>query len=149
VSGGIKNINDYVMDLLEFCKNIYNEYEINISLFIDSANLMFKQLVEEYTMTQRYNFIVVEDLPKMKRLMRGNKNKSILQGRVDMNEIMFGSGYHTIDPSCEQLIKAFQEREYDKKGNPADDGSSDVDSIDASDYGWLKEMDLIYDMIMR
>jgi hypothetical protein len=85
----------------------------------------------------------------MKRLKKSNKAKSILQGRVDMNEIMFGSGYHTVDPECKQLIKAYLEREYDKNGNPADDGSSDVDSIDASDYGWLKEMDFIYETIMR
>ena len=61
---------------------------------------------------------------------------------------MFGSGYHTIDPSCTEVIKAFEEREYNKNGEPADDGSSDVDSIDGSDYGWLKEMDLIYEVIM-
>lgn len=148
-TGGIKNINDYVEDLLDFCKHIYAEYHIPITVFIDSANLMFKQLVEEYAMTQEYRYMIIEDLPKMKKLKTANKNKSILQGRVDMNEIMFGSGFHTIDPSCNQLIKAFQEREYDKKGNPADDGSSDVDSIDSSDYGWLKEMDFIYETIMR
>lgn len=149
VTGGIKNINEYVDDFLQFSEEIYAEYHLPITVYVDSANLMFKQLIEEYSMQQRYSFIIVENLPKMKRLKTANKNKSILQGRVDMNEIMFGSGYHTIDPSCKQLIKAFQEREYDKNGNPADDGSSDVDSIDGSDYGWLKEMDLIYDIIMR
>lgn len=149
VSGGIKNINEYVDDLLDFCTRIYAEYHIPITVYIDTANLMFKQLVEEYSMSQEYAFIIIEKLPKMKKLKVANKNKSILQGRVDMNEIMFGSGYHTIDPECEQLIKAFIEREYDKNGNPADDGSSDVDSIDSSDYGWLKQMDFIYEMIMR
>ena len=149
VSGGIKNINDYVQDLLDFCEDIHAEFDMGLTVNIDSANLMFKQLVEEETMSNRYGYIIIENLPKMKRLKGTNRNKSILQGRVDMNEIMFGSGYHTIDPQCTQLIKAFYEREYDKKGNPADDGSSDVDSIDSSDYGWLREMDFIYDMIMR
>jgi len=110
---------------------------------------MFIQLVKEYSYTEKYSYIVLEKLPKMKRVKGANKNKSILQGRVDMNEIMYGSGYHTIDPSCKQLIKGTLEREYNKKGEPADDGSSDVDSIDASDYGWLKEFDFIYDIIMR
>lgn len=149
VTGGIKNINDYVDDFLDFCTQIYAQYHLAITVYIDSANLMFKQLVEEYAMSREYQFIIVENLPKMKRLKGANKTKSILQGRVDMNEIMFGSGFHTIDPSCNQLIKAFLEREYDKNGNPADDGSSDVDSIDSSDYGWLKEMDFIYETIMR
>ena len=149
VSGGIKNINDYVQDLLDFAEEIYKEFGLAITLFIDTANLMFKQLVEEYSMSEKYAFLLVEDLPKMKRLRGVSKSKSILQGRVDMNEIMYGSGYHTIDPSCEQLIKGTFEREYNKKGDPADDGSSDVDSIDASDYGWLREMDFIYDTIMR
>ena len=138
VTGGIKNINDYVSDFLDFATQIYAKYKLPITVFIDSANLMFKQLLEEYSLLEQYKFIIIEPLPKMKRLKGTNKNKSILQGRVDMNEIMYGAGYHT-----------FMEREYNKKGEPADDGSSDVDSIDSSDYGWLKEMDFIYDMIMR
>jgi len=149
VSEGIKTINDYVDDFLEFATTIYARYKLAITVFIDSANLMFKQLIVEYSMTKKYHFLIVEPLPKMKKLKGAKKNKSILQGRVDMNEIMFGSGYHTIDPECKQVIKAFEEREYDKQGNPADNGSSDVDTIDGSDYGWLKEMDFIYDTIMR
>lgn len=149
VSGGIKNINDYVQDLLDYCEEIYDKYELAITVFIDNANLMFIQLFDEAITTQRYHYIIREKLPKMKMLKVSNKNKSILQGRVDFNEIMFGSGYHTIDPSCTEVIKAFEEREYNKKGEPADDGSSDVDTIDGSDYGWLKEMDFIYEMIMR
>jgi PBSX family phage terminase large subunit len=150
VTGGIKNINDYVDDFFDFASMIYAIHKLTIIVYIDSANLMFKQLVEERCFYPEYTYIQVEPLPKMKRLKIANKNKSILQGRVDMNEIMFGSEYHTVDPiECPQLVKAYREREYDKNGNPADDGSSDVDSIDSSDYGWLKEMDFIYDMIMR
>ena len=149
VSGGIKNINEYVNDFFDFASMIYAQHKMAMTVYIDTANLMFKQLIEEIAMSSEYHYVIVDKLPKMKRLKIAKKEKSILQGRVDMNEIMFGSGYHTIDPSCKETIKAFQEREYDKKGNPADDGSSDVDSIDSSDYGWLKEMDLIYDIIMR
>jgi PBSX family phage terminase large subunit len=149
VTGGIKNINEYVDDFLQFASEIYAKYKIPISVYIDTANLMFIQLVEEYSFTNDYGFIVLEKLPKMKRVKGANKAKSILQGRADMNEIKFGSGYTTIDPSCKQLIKAIQEREYNKKGEPADDGSSDVDSIDSYDYTWLKDMDFIYDIIMR
>ena len=149
VTGGIKNINEYVDDFLQFCEQTYAKYKKPITVFIDSANLMFIQLVEEYSYTQKYSYIVLEKLPKMKKLKGAKKEKTILQGRVDMNELKFGSGYTTIDPSCTELIKAIQEREYDKKGNPADDGSSDVDSIDSYDYTWIKDMDFIYDMIMR
>jgi len=149
VTGGIKNINDYVDDFLQFCSEIYARYKIPITVFIDNANLMFIQLVEEYSYTTKYAFIVLEKLPKMKKIKGAKKEKSILQGRADMNELKFGSGYTTIDPSNKQLIKALQEREYNKKGEPADDGSSDVDSIDSYDYTWIKDMDFIYDIIMR
>jgi len=149
ITGGIKNINDYVDDFLQFASEIHARYKKVITVYIDSANLMFKQLVEEYSHSERYAFILVEALPKMKRIKGAKKEKSVLQGRADMNELMFGSGYCTIDPQCTELIKAIQEREYDKKGNPADDGSSDVDSIDSYDYTWLYDMDFIYDMIMR
>ena len=149
VTGGIKNINEYVDDFLEFATLIYAKYKKPLTVYIDTANLMFIQLVEEYAYTNEYSFIVLDKLPKMKKLKTSNKNKSILQGRADMNEIKFGSGYTTIDPSCKELIKALQEREYNKKGEPADDGTSDVDSIDSYDYTWLKDMDFIYDMIMK
>ena len=148
ITGGIKNINEYVQDLLEFARAIYVRHKLPITVYIDSANLMFIQLVEEMSMTNEYRFLIIEKSPKMTKFRHIKKDKSILQGRVDMNEIMYGSGYHTIDPKCKQLIKGTLEREYDKNGNPADDGSSDVDSIDASDYGWLKEGDFIYDTIM-
>lgn len=148
VSGGIKNINDYITDLLNYCEEIHDTYGLPITVYVDTANLMFIQLFDNAILTNKYAYIIREKLPKMKRIKGSSKKKSILQGRADMNNVMFGSGYHTIDPSCKEVIKAFEEREYNKQGDPADDGSSDVDTIDASDYGWLKEMDLIYDIMM-
>ena len=85
----------------------------------------------------------------MKKRKGTKKEKAVLQERIDVTEIMFGANYIHIDPSCKQLIKAISECEYNDKGERADDGRSDIDSIDAFEYTWLEDMDLINDIIMR
>ena len=46
------------------------------------------------------------------------------------------------------VIAAVEQREFNKHGDPADDGRSDVDSIDSDDYTWLEDMDFMYEVIM-
>ena len=43
----INSINDYLRELLQFAKKVYERYGMAISVYIDPANLSFKQLVEE------------------------------------------------------------------------------------------------------
>ena len=47
------------------------------------------------------------------------------------------------------LIKAFYEAEYNKKGDRADDGTSDIDSLDSFEYSWLMDMDFMREIILR
>jgi hypothetical protein len=133
---------------MQFCSEIYAQFNKPITVYTDNNNLFYYREIMDLSYTNKYNFIMVEPLPKMKKLKGSKKEKSILQGRADMNNLMYGAGYKTIDPSCVELIAAIEQREFDKKGNPADDGRSDVDSIDSDDYTWLEDMDFMYDVIM-
>jgi phage terminase large subunit len=138
----IKNINDYVDDFFEFVEKVHRRYGKALEVHIDPANKVFKQLVEERSYD--YNYLIIEEIHKLPR----TKHKSQVQERVDLTEIMFGADFLTIDPSCKELIKAFMEAEYGKDNERADDGRSNIDSLDSAEYSWLNEMEFIEDLIL-
>ena len=141
---GIKTINDYTHDLIQFCQMIYAKTMKNISLYIDPANLTFKQLVEEQTYKIENKFIFVESFLKKS----SDKNKTSVQERIDLTEIMFGSDFVSITPKADKLIAAIEQAEYNNKNERADDGRSDIDSLDSFEYSWLKEKKIIRDIIL-
>ena len=97
-----------------------------------------------------YRFIDMKPLPKMKRRKATKKEKSVIQERGDVTELGFGADYFNVDPvECKQLVKALESAEYNKHGDLADDGRSDIDSIDAFWYSWLEDMDIINDTIVK
>ena len=144
--GDIMSINHYLRALLKFATKIYKKYNMPISVYIDPANLSFKQLVEEESFKTEYSWLMVERLSKRKR---SKTVKSAVQERIDFAEIMFGANYLTIDPSNRKLIKAFHEAEYNKHGDRADDGTSDIDSLDSFEYSWLDNMTFLKDIILK
>jgi phage terminase large subunit len=141
---GIKTINDYTHDLITFCNNIYAKLKKPISVFIDPANLTFKQLVEEQTYLEQNKHIFVESFMKKS----SDKNKTSVQERIDITEIMFGSDFISITPKAQNLIAAIEQAEYGNKNERADDGRSDIDSLDSFEYSWLKEKKVIRDIIL-
>lgn len=148
VSVGVKNINDYVSDFVVFAKQLNKLYPDNVfTVQIDTANKSFYDLVELATM--QLSYILLEPLPKMKKRRTTNKKKSVIQERIDVSEVMFGAGYVSINSECTELIKALEEAEYDKNGDLKDDGTTDIDSIDSWWYSWIKDMDLIWEMIVE
>lgn len=147
---GTKNINAYCSDIMDFCERIYLKHKLPITVFLDTANnTTMGMLLEDEVMTDKYHYVVMGYLNKLKKRKGTNKNKSAIQERIDVLEIMFGSKYINIAPHNKQLIKAIESAEYDKNGNRLDNGTSDIDSLDSLEYSWLMEMDFIYEMIMR
>ena len=140
----IKTINDYRDDLLQFCQEIFAQFRKPIEVHIDPANLSFKHLIEQAVFQNKYKYILVEDIVKRS----SDKNKSSVQERIDLTEIMFGADFLTISPECKGLIKAIEEAEYNDKNERADDGRSDINSLDSFEYSWLKEKKIIKEMIL-
>jgi hypothetical protein len=149
VSVGVKTINDYRDDILNFCHKLFLEHKQIINLYIDSANNTTLGMILKQEIDLHYKFIDMKPLPKMKRRRKTKKEKSVIQERGEVSELAFGAGYFIIDPSLLQLIKALENAEYNKKGDLADDGRSDIDSIDAFWYSWLEDMDIINDTIVK
>jgi PBSX family phage terminase large subunit len=150
VSVGMKTINDYRDDILEFCEKLFNEYKMVIDMYIDSANNTTLGMLLKEQIAIKYRYINMLPLPKMKKRKGTKKEKLVIQERGDVTNIIFGANYCTIDPNeCPQLVKALESAEYNNKGVLADDGRSDIDSVDAFWYSWLADMDIVYDMIVR
>jgi hypothetical protein len=148
-TGGVKNINQYASDVMKFCKYIYKKHSQTVTIMLDTANnTTMGMLLRDYTLTKEFNFVFMGKLNKLKKRKGTNKKKSAIQERIDILEIMFGSNYITINPTCKQLIKAVEQCEYDKNGDRRDDGSSDIDSLDSLEYAYLMEMQLISDIIL-
>lgn len=141
---GIKTINDYRDDLLQFCREIYAEHRKPLTVYIDPANLSYKHLIEEATYKQENRFIIVDNIVKRS----SEKTKSSVQERIDLTEIMFGANFITISPECKGLIEAIESAEYNDKNERADDGRSDINSLDSFEYSWLKEKKTIRDIIL-
>jgi len=150
-SVGINNINDYAKEIMEFCAAIYNRYEMIITLYLDSANnTTMGMLLDDYTYTEEYKFVLMGRLNKLKKRKGTNKKKSAIQERIDVTELMFAAGYLTIDNTedkNEELITAIQEAQY-KNGIRQDDTTTNIDSLDSLEYAWIMEMDFVYDTIM-
>lgn len=144
VSNGVMNINDYAQELMRFCSIVYSKTKIPITVYVDPANLTFIRLVEELSYQNEYSFVIISNITKRS----SNPNKSSIQERVDLTELMFGADFITISPDAEMLIKAYEDAEYDKNGERADDGRSDIDSLDSFEYSWLKEKKLIRELIL-
>ena len=141
---GVKNINQYANDLMQFCSKIYARLNRPVTVFIDPANLTFIKLVEELTYDDRYSFVYLEKITKR----ADDKRKSSIQERIDITELMLGADFVTFAPEAEKLITAFEEAEYNTKSERADDGRSDIDSLDSFEYSWLKEKRFIRDLIL-
>lgn len=141
---GTKNINQYANDLMQFCTQIYSKLNKAVTVFIDPANLTFRRLVEELSYDDRYSFVYLEKITKR----ADDRKKSSIQERIDITELMFGADFVSIDPQAEKLMEAFIEAEYNTKGERADDGRSDIDSLDSFEYSWLREKKFIRDLIL-
>lgn len=142
--GSTKNINDYMNDLLQFCAEIYTQHQQPVTVYIDPANKVFIDLIKEATLNTHYSFIFVDKIIKRS----SEKQKTSIQERIDITELMMSSGFLTIDPTFKELIKAFEEAEYNANHERADDGRSDINSLDAFEYAWLKDKKLIKELIL-
>ena len=149
-SGGIKNINEYAKDIMDFALAVSEEYNMPVTMYLDTANnTTLGMLLEEYTFEEEYKNVLMGYLNKLKKRKGANKKKSAIQERIDMTEIMFGAGYIKIAEHLDHVKKAYDMAEYDKNGDRKDDGTSDIDTLDSIDYAWIMEMDIIHDTILR
>lgn len=73
--------------------------------------------------------------------------KNEIQKRIDMTVALMGLGRLHIHESCIELIEAFETAVY-KNDVRLDNGTSDIDSLDAFEYGIEEDMNYINDVLL-
>lgn len=147
VSTGLKDINDYADDISKFVIRIVEQNPTKrVIVYIDSASKSLYTLV--YKLLRGYR-VTVSKINKSKK-MKSLKNKSALEERIYITNIMLGSGYLYVGDKCQHLIQALETAEYHPDtGIRLDNGTYNIDSIDAFEYSWLEYLLEIYDYIIQ
>lgn len=145
-SQGDFGIIEYADEFFDFMQEFYDEFHRPCKVYVDSAAKHFWSYLRKEQARRGVGHFQIETTDKRKK---NDKYDSALEERIAIANIMFGADFMQIDPSCKHLIKALSECERDKNGDRKDDGTTDMDSIDSWEYAWMKDMQLIIDVILK
>lgn len=131
-----KDINDYCEDFFVFAEKCHEEHGKPIIVFVDSASKSFKTLLQNETARRGIRYLDVRGVNKKKRK---KSDESAIKERINLTNLMLGlKGYLEIDVKCKELLLAMETVEYNDKGERIDDGTYNIDSLDAFEYSWLE-----------
>ena len=147
VSQGDKGVLEYADDFFMFAEECYKTYGKVMRAYVDSAAKHFWSYLKRERIRRAIGYVIIEETNKQPR---GEKYDSAIEERIAIMNLMCAlPGYMQIDPSCKHLIKALIECERDANGNRRDDGTTDIDSLDSCEYGWLDDIPMIESAILR
>lgn len=123
----IQTIDSNVLDslVLEFIAAVEDKYGSVCEVYWDNAESVLGAGIRN-AVEQRFPHIIVRPAKKIR-----------IKDRIDCTVRLMGAGRFFITEDCGSLIKAFEEAVWDKESmldERLDDGSSDVDSLDAYEY---------------
>ena len=131
-----KDINDYCKDFFVFAKECHDKHRQPMTVFVDSASKSFYTLLRNEAVRSGIKYLDIRQVNKKKRK---TNQKSAIQERIDLTNLMLGmKGYLNIDVGCKELLMALETCEYNDKGERIDDGSYNIDILDAFEYSWLE-----------
>lgn len=81
---------------------------------------------------------------KVSKSKVATKSKSAIQERVDIVNIMIAGDMLYINEECSELLEGFDTAVYNKSGDRLDDGTSNIDDLDAFEYAIKKDFKYIY-----
>lgn len=117
--------------ILEFVDKVQSKYGNVDYVYWDNAETVLGQTIKT-VIEDKYEHIIVKPAWKLR-----------IKDRIDCTVRLMGAGRFFISEDCETLSKAFQEAVWDKdspKDDRLDDGSSDIDSLDAFEYTIERDM---------
>lgn len=117
--------------ILEFVDKVQIKYGNIDYVYWDNAETVLGQTIKT-AIEDKYERIIVKPAWKLR-----------IKDRIDCTVRLMGVGRFFVSEDCETLSKAFQEAVWDKdapKDDRLDDGSSDIDSLDAFEYTIERDM---------
>jgi PBSX family phage terminase large subunit len=148
VSIGLKDINDYVVDFFKFAEYMYKKYGKRMLVQVDSATLSFFTVLKRHQGKHNVHYVAIEKVVKTKRLDK----KGNIESRIMLMNMMLGAGVYTINEECDNaliLCESFENAERGNDGQRVDNGTSNIDSLDATEYSYNKYMKNIYNSLFR
>ena len=129
-----KPIDSSVLDglVFDFVDKVEKKYGSIDTLYYDNAESVLGNTVSNLLMDKKPHIIV-----------RPAKKKKI-KDRIDCTVRLIGAGRFAMTEDCETLSTAMQEAVWDSKAKEdirLDDGSSDIDSLDAFEYTIERDID--------
>ena len=107
----------------EFIENVQEKYGMVDELYWDNAETVLGNTIRN-AVEKHYPHVIVRPAKKIR-----------IKDRINCTVRLMGAGRFFITKDCESLSKAFQEAVWDSKTDERlDDGSSDIDSLDAFEY---------------
>lgn len=127
-NGDKKTILEYRDEIGEWLNNIYNKEQTKMTMFVETSPVTVYSLFASDKNINRN--IKIKKAIKQKT---NSKSKDSIQERIDVTNVLINSGHLIITDDSLQIVKAFKNAKY-KDNKRLDDGSSDIDSLDAFEY---------------
>ena len=133
-----KLITDKEREIVKWLNDLRNKYAVGIDVYCETnpqtLYIMLKQNPD------LYDGIYIRKVDKRKEFA---KSVGAVQERIDALNVLIGREAIQIDEDLQLLKKAMLEARYNKNGSRVDDGSSDIDSLDALEYAIKSEVKFI------
>jgi len=153
--GGLDVIATYYHKNSDYDDKAIDDYEEDFVTWVTKWHNKCGRMMHAYTEINLYRLLLKDFRLKPKVIIHKAvkkpeyENKQAIQERINMTNIMFGADFLTIDRSCKELISALNNTPYDDKGVRLDDKSTNIDSLDSMEYGFITELKPIRDRLLR
>ena len=128
VNGDRKTIIDYKNEISQWVNEIYRKERTKAYMFIETSPVTVYSL---FAKDQQIDTGVA--IKKVDKSKSHSKSQDVIQERIDVVNVMINSNHLFITNEDLPIYKAFRNAKY-KKNTRADDGTSDIDSLDAFEY---------------
>lgn len=132
-----KDINDYADDFFKWIVPIYEKFGKIINVKVESAThgKSFYKIIKARAKKLGYNWLRIEMVNKYKK---DPQSAGAILERIDTLNMMLGAEFIRIDSEMKHLIAAIQNAVWKKdKEERLDNETSDIDSLDSLEYGFL------------
>lgn len=132
-SGKKKTIIDYKQEISEYVNRIYIREDVPMALFIETQPMTVYSM---FTVDTLIDLNV--DIKKVNKSKVNSRSKDAIQERIDITNILINNNQLFITSADLPIYKAFGQAVY-RKGKRLDDGTTDIDSLDAFEYAIKEE----------
>lgn len=139
-NGDKKTIIEYKKEISEYINVVYYREGVGMGLFIETQPMTVYSMFTSDTLID-YR-VAIEKVNKGKVSRKAN---DAIQERIDITNILINSGHLFITDDSLPIFKAFSQAVYKNKVR-RDDGTTDIDSLDAFEYAIKQEFPHIMEM---